>query len=455
MRDRMELKTPGIRCYLANMKRLMHYAHDCGVPTLAIEPMSCLAEPPSLPSEIEEIAEELLAYHNENPSETAKVGYCFDVGHGYLDGRRQVQYSNTQLLRAALPYVTEIHLKNTDAMLESTFGFTDDESARGTVNVEQIRDLLFENADRLPVDRLISYLEIGGPKLGRDYTDCQLEVQLRSSIRRLQRTFACGEPENRQAPAGPRPSTSESSCSPEVRISASMMCADMGQLAEEVRQLEQLGVSTLHWDIMDAHFVPNMPCGLALLEQMRPRTSLPFDVHLMVENNELFIRELAKIGVQMISVHYETTPHCDRTLSLIRETGAKAGLALNPATSLGALEYLTDLLDFVLVMTVNPGFAGQKLTGSGLRKVADCRAWLDDRGLDTLVEVDGNVSFNHIPAMVAAGADVLVVGTSSLFHRGASRQQNMRKTLDAIRSGMQTRTRGRARPAVRLLTVQQ
>jgi ribulose-phosphate 3-epimerase len=197
---------------------------------------------------------------------------------------------------------------------------------------------------------------------------------------------------------------------------------------------------------MDAHFVPNMPCGLVLLEQMRSRTSLPFDVHLMVEDNEFFIRELAKIGVQMISVHYESSRHCDRTLSLIRECGAQAGLALNPATSLGALEYLTDLLDFVLVMTVNPGFAGQKLSKSGLQKIADCRAWLDDRGLDTLVEVDGNVSFEHIPAMVSAGADALVLGTSSLFHPGANRQANMRKTLDSIRSGTQTRTRRRAKP---------
>jgi ribulose-phosphate 3-epimerase len=447
MRDQMELKPAGIRCYVANMKQLMHYAHSCGVSTLAIEPMSCLAEPPTLPAEVEEIAEELLAYHHAKPGETATIGYCFDISHGYLDGNRQVQHSNTQMLLATLPYVTELHLKNTDKMLESTFGFTDAELQRGSVDVEQIRDLLLENAGLLPVDKLIGYLEIGGPKLGRDYTDCLLEERLRSSLRHLRRAFVHGESEKKPTPAVLVPAVPESSPPLEVMISASMMCADMGQLAEEIGQLERLGVSALHWDIMDAHFVPNMPCGLALLEQMRSRTSLPFDVHLMVEDNEFFIRELAKIGVQMISVHYESARHCDRTLSLIRECGAKAGVALNPATSLSALEYLTDLLDFVLVMTVNPGFAGQKLSKSGLQKIADCRAWLDDRGLNTSVEVDGNVSFEHIPAMVSAGADALVLGTSSLFHPGASRQANMRKTLDAIRSGTQTRTMRRAKPA--------
>jgi ribulose-phosphate 3-epimerase len=216
-----------------------------------------------------------------------------------------------------------------------------------------------------------------------------------------------------------------------------MMCADMGRLEEEILQFERLGVDMLHWDIMDAHFVPNMPCGLVVLEQMRRRTGLPFDVHLMVDNNEFFIRELAKIGVERISVHYESARHCDRMLSLIRETGGKAGLALNPSTLPGVLEYVAGLLDFLLVMTVNPGFAGQKLTASGLAKIADCRTWLSDRGLDIPIEVDGNVSFENIPKMVAAaGASILVLGTSSLFHVGASREQNMKKIQSAVELGL-------------------
>jgi ribulose-phosphate 3-epimerase len=213
----------------------------------------------------------------------------------------------------------------------------------------------------------------------------------------------------------------------------------MGRLAEEVRQLEQLGVSMLHWDIMDAHFVQNMPCGLLLLQLTRSQTRLPFDVHLMVENSEFFVCELAKIGVQMISIHYEATRHCDRTLSMIRETGAMAGLALNPSTPLGVLEYVTDLVNFVLIMTVNPGFAGQKLTTSGLRKIADCRAWLTSRSLGMPIEVDGNVSFEHIPKMIAHGADILVAGSSSLFDAEASQKENMSRIAALILTGLQMR----------------
>ena len=216
-----------------------------------------------------------------------------------------------------------------------------------------------------------------------------------------------------------------------------MMCADMGHLSAVVRCLDHLGASMLHWDIMDAHFVPNMPCGLALLQYMRRRTKIPFDVHLMVDDNEFFIRELAKFGVEMISVHFEAIRHCDRTLSAIRETGAKAGLALNPSTPLHVLEYLTDLLDFIVIMTVNPGFASQKLTHSGLRKISDCRAWLASRQLNIPLEVDGNVSFENIPTMIASGADILVAGSSSLFHPRSSLKDNMEKLMAAIRQGLQ------------------
>jgi ribulose-phosphate 3-epimerase len=227
---------------------------------------------------------------------------------------------------------------------------------------------------------------------------------------------------------------------PGVKVSASMMCADMGRLAEEIRQLEQLGVSMLHWDIMDTHFVQNMPCGLLLLQQMRFQTSLPFDVHLMVENNDFFVGEVAKIGVQMISIHHEATRRCDRTLAMIREAGAMAGLALNPSTPLGVLEYVTDLLDYVLIMTVNPGFAGQKLTTSGHRKIADCRVWLASRALEIPIEVDGNVSFEHIPSMIAHGADILVAGSSSLFAAEASQKVNMSKIAASILSGLHMQT---------------
>lgn len=445
MRDHMELKSSGIRRYVDSMKKLMHFAFQQSIEVLAIEPMSCLAEPPTLPSELVEIAEELYAYHLQFPDDTARAGYCFDISHGYVDEDRIQRYSTLELLEAALPYITEIHLKNTDALLESTFGFTPEERKRGVVDVGRIRDCLLVHADGLP-ENLIGYLEIGGPKLGRDYSDRELERQLRLSIRFLQEQFATEPPQpppSVEAPTEIWPtallSHPVSSDARAVKIAPSMMCADMGRMRDQIQELEAIGVDMLHWDIMDAHFVPNMPCGLVLLEQMRNLTSLPFDVHLMVENNDFFIAALAKIGVDMISVHHESARHSDRTLSLIKEAGAAAGIALNPATPPAVMEYLTHLLDFVLVMTVNPGFAGQKLTGSGLVKIAGCRAWLQKAGLKIPIEVDGNVSFDHIPQMAAAGADILVAGTSSLFNRGKSRSENIQKMRTAIEAGLRTR----------------
>jgi ribulose-phosphate 3-epimerase len=440
MRDQMSRKEKGLRCYLENMKRLMHYARECGVPTLAIEPMSCLAEPPSLPSEITEVARELSTYHSEHADDTSPVGYCFDVSHGYVDSARRLRHTNEELLQAALPYVTEMHLKNTDAWLESTFGFGEGERSKGIIDIPAIRECLIRNGDRLPVKELIGYLEIGGPKVGRDYSDCQLESMLRDSLHYLKATFPnppvvepCREAD---VPGGNVASVAAAS---PVKISASMMCADMGRLEEEIEEMDRLGVAMLHWDLMDGHFVPNMPCGLAVLEQLRGRTRLPFDVHLMVEDNDFFIHKLAPIGVDMISIHYESGTHCHRSLSLIRESGAKAGLALNPSTPVQVLEYVSDLLDFVLLMTVNPGFAGQALVGSAMRKIADCRTWLDRRGLEIPIEVDGNVSFENIPGMVAAGADILVAGTSSLFHKDASRPANCARAREAIAVGLNMR----------------
>jgi ribulose-phosphate 3-epimerase len=143
--------------------------------------------------------------------------------------------------------------------------------------------------------------------------------------------------------------------------------------------------------------------------------------------------------VDYISIHAESTPHVDRVLALIRDHGARAGLALNPATPLSALDYVLERLDYVLLMTVNPGFAGQRLVPSALRKIADCRRMLADSGFHLPIQVDGNVSFEHIPSMVAAGADWLVAGTSSLFHRGATRVENVRRMRRCIREGLARR----------------
>ena len=219
------------------------------------------------------------------------------------------------------------------------------------------------------------------------------------------------------------------------------MCADLCHLEEEIHKLEGIGVDLLHFDLMDGHFVPNMPMGLGVLSALRGRTPLPFDVHLMVENNDWFISEVAHIGAEQIAVHAESAVHLDRSLSIIRSHDILAGVALNPATPLTALEYVLDRLDYVLLMTVNPGFAGQKLVDSTLRKIADCRAFLDERGVEARIAVDGNVSFEHTPAMVEGGADILVAGTSSLYHKDGTLADNMRQLRQAVRAGLNARER--------------
>ncbi|MGQ9502050.1 MAG: ribulose-phosphate 3-epimerase [Anaerolineae bacterium] len=224
-----------------------------------------------------------------------------------------------------------------------------------------------------------------------------------------------------------------------IQIAPSMMCADIWRLAEQVHQLEQAGVDYLHFDIMDAHFVPNMPIGLVFLEQLRPHIQLPFDVHLMVNNNDFFVPLLASIGVQSISVHAESAVHLDRTLTLIRSYGIKAGVALNPATPLSVLQYVMEQMDYVLIMTVNPGFAGQQMVPSAYRKIRDCRLFLQENSADIPIQVDGNVSFDRIPHMVAAGADILVTGTSSVFHRDGTLLDNIARTRQAIAEGLRMR----------------
>jgi len=226
---------------------------------------------------------------------------------------------------------------------------------------------------------------------------------------------------------------------PGVRVSPSLMCADLCRLEDEVRRLEEVGADFLHFDLMDAHFTPNMPLGLEMIRRLRARTELEFDIHLMVQNNDLFVEWLLPIGVQMISVHAESALHLDRTLDAIRSAGVMAGVALNPATPLSALEYALERMDFLMLMTVNPGFAGQVIVPSAWRKIEDARRMLRDRGFVVPIEVDGNVSFANIPRMVAAGADILVAGSSSLFAPGATLKENMVRLREAAGDGMSDR----------------
>lgn len=188
LRDQPETKDRGLSCYLLHMKELMSYGKECGLERLTIEPMSCLAEPPTLPEEIRAVAEELLGYH-ETHAETVPVGYCCDVAHGYADAEGRVRHGNMELLEACLPYLAELHLKNTDARFEETFGFGESERGVGIVDVAAVRDLLEANAERVPLNRIVGYLEIGGPKTGRDYSDGLLEGALSESLEYLVRVF--------------------------------------------------------------------------------------------------------------------------------------------------------------------------------------------------------------------------------------------------------------------------
>jgi len=444
LRDRMGTKPAGVATYMRNMKELLHIAADQGVSWLGIEPMSCLAEPPTLPAEQRAMAEELDAYHAAHRNDTARAGYCADVAHGYADVSRRIVHDAQSLLAASLPWTHELHLKNTDAIFGATFGFSEVERKRGIIDIGAIREFLRANAGTLPVTKLIGYLEIGGPKLGRDYSDGELDDMLRDSLRHLRQNFeTVADTATPSAPSVPQPGpvhlSSLEGVPAQVIVAPSMMCADACNLERDLRRLEGIGADWLHFDVMDAHFVPNMPLGLGMIEALRPLTALPFDAHLMVDNPDFFVRELSRIGAQHISVHAEACQHLDRTLNLIRDLGMRAGVAINPATPLSVLDYVWESIDYVMLMTVNPGFAGQKLVGHALRKIADCRALRDRHAPTVRIAVDGNVSFANIPGMVAAGADVLVAGTSSLFSRTGTLAGNMLQTREAIANGIRQR----------------
>ncbi len=183
-RDRIEEKAAGLRRYVHHLKELMGFAHEKKIECLTIEPMSCLAEPPTLPEEIVTLADELTAYHRDTP-ETAAVGYCADVSHGYADAEGKVVHDPMKLFEATIPYLREFHVRNTDAKFESTFGFSPADRARGIVDLAQVRACLERRASDLPTPQLVAYLEIGGPKLGRDYSDPNLGPMLRESLQHM------------------------------------------------------------------------------------------------------------------------------------------------------------------------------------------------------------------------------------------------------------------------------
>lgn len=194
-------------------------------------------------------------------------------------------------------------------------------------------------------------------------------------------------------------------------ICPSILACDFSKLGEEIRSLEAAGADWIHVDVMDGHFVPNLTIGPDVVKALRPHTSLPFDVHLMVSPVDNWLEAYRAAGADIMSVHPESGPHVHRTLGQIRNLGAKAGLVFNPATPLSVLEECVDLVDLVLIMSVNPGFGGQKFIDSSLRKIERARAILDAAGSNAHLQVDGGVVAANAGACVAAGADALVAGS--------------------------------------------
>jgi len=196
-----------------------------------------------------------------------------------------------------------------------------------------------------------------------------------------------------------------------IYIAPSLLSADFSKLQEEVKDIEQGGADWLHLDVMDGHFVPNITFGPGLIKALRPHSNLFFDVHLMIENPDKYIQEFADSGADMIVVHAEACTHLHRTIQSIHTTGKKAGVALNPATSLSVLDYILPEVDMVLLMSVNPGFGGQKFINI-VPKLERLMEMCKEQGVSPLVQVDGGITSETAPLVVNAGANVLVAGSA-------------------------------------------
>ncbi len=212
-----------------------------------------------------------------------------------------------------------------------------------------------------------------------------------------------------------------------IKIAPSILSADFGRLVEEIKAIEAAGADVVHIDVMDGCFVPNITIGPLVVEAIRGATRLPFDVHLMIENPGRYLESFVQAGADWISVHAEACVHLQRVITRIKELGKRAGVAINPATPLEVLDYILEEVDYIVIMSVNPGFGGQKFIPSSLRKLQRLRQMIKERGLSVEIEVDGGVNLETVAEVVRAGGEILVAG-SAVF-----RSEDYQKTIALLR----------------------